>query len=109
MRPKCVPSVKTSFDLIRALFTNGMLKSPDDLTPEEGARLQNAFDALRKAARANESPEKIDALEYELWRLRRELLDEIRPAWAPKAAFVADWFSKEDEAYDALDVDMLNT
>ena len=38
--------------------------------------------------------------EAELWRLREELLHWRRPAWAPSAASVADWFSVEDADYD---------
>lgn len=38
----------------------------------------------------------IEQAEQELWRLREELLGWPRPSWAPDAALVADWFSKED-------------
>ena len=40
------------------------------------------------------------AAESELWRVREELLGWARPAWAPSATQVADWFSDEDRVYD---------
>lgn len=43
----------------------------------------------------------VEAAEAELWRLREELLGWRRPAWAPRATLVADWFSDEDSVYDA--------
>jgi len=45
----------------------------------------------------------IEAAERELWHLRAELLGWSRPAWAPRASLIADWFSTEDSAYDELE------
>jgi hypothetical protein len=45
----------------------------------------------------------VEEAEQELWRLREENLGWSRPAWAPSAAFEADWFSSEDAIYDEVD------
>jgi hypothetical protein len=44
----------------------------------------------------------IEGAERELWRLRGELFRWTRPAWAPSASLVADWFSEEDRVYDKV-------
>lgn len=50
----------------------------------------------RAMARAQEE---IEAAEAE-WHHREELLGWTRPAWAPRASIVSDWFSAEDTVYD---------
>lgn len=98
-------------------------RSPQDLSPEDRAKLEDALRRLRSAndayqrflggevpagrdiepkdgramARAQEG---IEAAEAELWHLREELLGWTRPAWAPRASIVSDWFSAEDSVYD---------
>lgn len=42
----------------------------------------------------------VQVAEDELWKFREDLLGWTRPAWAPKATLVADWFSDEDRIYD---------
>lgn len=46
--------------------------------------------------------EAIESAERELWRLREKYLGWQRPAWSPSASQETDWFSKEDEIYDAV-------
>lgn len=46
--------------------------------------------------------EAIESAERELWRLREKYLGWQRPTWAPSASQETDWFSKEDEVYDAV-------
>ncbi len=55
-----------------------------------------AVDRLRKAQ------ERVERAEERLWELREQLLGWHRPAWAPSASLVSDWFSDEDADYDAL-------
>jgi len=45
----------------------------------------------------------VDTAEAALWQLREELLGWPRPAWAPRASLVADWFSDEDRVYDDVE------
>jgi hypothetical protein len=45
---------------------------------------------------------RVEEAEQELWRLREKYLGWARPAWAPSAAFEADWFSPEDAIYDEV-------
>jgi hypothetical protein len=47
-----------------------------------------------------EAQGRIEAAEDHLWQLRERLLGWARPAWAPRASLVSDWFSDEDTAYD---------
>jgi hypothetical protein len=100
-------------------------RSEVDLRPAERQRLEEAHRKLREAVAAYEpflgrelkptepvpvhgaeemanAQAKIESAEQELWRLREELLGRARPAWAPDAALVADWFSEEDRSYDEL-------
>jgi hypothetical protein len=100
-------------------------RSEVDLRPAERQRLEEAHRKLREAVAAYEpflgrelkptepvpvhgteemanAQAKIESAEQELWRLREELLGWARPAWAPDAALVADWFSEEDRSYDEL-------
>lgn len=95
-----------------------------DLTAAERARLESAHARLRQAVAAYErflggplvpgepvpvhdaremaeAQAAIESAESELWRLREELLGWHRPAWAPRATLVSDWFSDEDSVYDA--------
>jgi len=46
----------------------------------------------------------IERAEAELWRLREEFLGWARPARAPAAALVSDWFSDEDRIYDDVEI-----
>ena len=95
-----------------------------DLTEQERDRLERAHAQLRKtvaeyeqfvggplgpgdqvpvhdAREMSEAQAAIESAEAELWRLREELLGWHRPAWAPRATLVSDWFSDEDSVYDA--------
>ena len=45
---------------------------------------------------------RVEQAEQELWRLREKYLGWVRPAWAPSAAFEADWFSSDDAVYDEV-------
>jgi hypothetical protein len=42
----------------------------------------------------------VESAERDLWQAREELLGWSRPAWAPSATSVAEWFSDEDSAAD---------
>jgi len=44
----------------------------------------------------------VETAEREVWRLREELLGWSRPACAPGAALLADWFSEDDAVYDDI-------
>jgi hypothetical protein len=94
------------------------------LTAAERARLESVHARLREAVAAYErflggslaagetvplhgarevaeAQAAIESAESELWQLREELLGWHRPAWAPRATLVSDWFSEEDSVYDA--------
>lgn len=98
-------------------------RSGDQLTPPDRQRLEEAHRRLRDAVAAYEpfigrelvpgeqvpvhdatqmarAQAEVEKAEQELWRLREELLGWTRPAWAPEATLVADWFSEEDRSYD---------
>jgi hypothetical protein len=97
-------------------------RSEGDLTEDERARLENAHRRLREAVKAYDrfigrplkmgeipahdfdkvalAQAEVEAAERELWQVREELLHWPRPAWAPGATLVADWFSDEDTVYD---------
>jgi hypothetical protein len=98
-------------------------RSVDDLTPADRARLEQAHQRLREATKSYEpfrggklvpgeevpvhdavavagAQAEVQDAENALWRLREELLGWARPAWAPNATLVADWFSDEDRIYD---------
>jgi hypothetical protein len=98
-------------------------RSPQDLSPEDRARLEDAHRRLRAAVDAYQpflggelppredikpydaqamarAQQEIEAAEAKLWHLREELLGWSRPAWAPRASIVSDWFSAEDSVYD---------
>lgn len=95
-------------------------RSLNDLDPADQKRLEDALGRLREAVKAYEpfdggtpvhdeaamwrAQEDVEAAERELWRLREELLGWSRPAWAPPATFVADWFSEEDRVYDDIPI-----
>lgn len=104
-----------------------MMRSPQDLDPDDRARLEAAHRRVRETTAAyqkylgqelkpGEDPPAFDVAdvaaaqrdaeeaEARLWQLREELLGWSRPSWAPSAAFVADWFSEEDAAYDEVGV-----
>ena len=96
-----------------------------DLTPDERAQLEAAHRELQAAVDgyqsflggelapgANvkvhdardmaEAQSQVAVAEDRLWKVREELLGWARPAWAPSAALVSDWFSEEDAVYDDL-------
>lgn len=98
-------------------------RSVNDLAPADRDRLERAHRRLREATDKYEpfrggelTPGKdvsvhdatamavaqveVQDAENSLWQLREELLGWARPAWAPNAALVADWFSDEDRIYD---------
>lgn len=98
-------------------------RSVDDLRPADRERLERAHRRLREAAdayqpflggqlepgQASRAPDaremaaaqaEVQNAEAALWALREELLGWARPAWAPSASLVADWFSDEDRIYD---------
>ncbi|HZJ27581.1 MAG TPA: hypothetical protein VFF40_11330 [Acidimicrobiia bacterium] len=98
-------------------------RSVDDLEPADRDRLARAHKRLREATDTYEpfhggeitpnqdapvhevlamaaAQAEVQDAEDALWRLREELLGWARPAWAPNAALVADWFSDEDRIYD---------
>lgn len=98
-------------------------KSIADLSTEERAALEAAHKQLHDAVRAYDrflgveaqsgrdlplhatsdmsvEQVKVQDAETELWRLREQLLGWRRPAWAPSASSVSDWFSDEDSEYD---------
>jgi hypothetical protein len=54
------------------------------------------------ATEVAEAQLRVEKAEQDLWRLREEYLGWARPAWAPSAAFEADWFSPEDAIYDEV-------
>lgn len=64
-----------------------------ELRPGEPVPVQRLEDVARTQAA-------IETAEDELWRLREELLGSARPASAPRASQVAEWFSDEDRVYD---------
>ncbi len=103
-------------------------RSLEDLSKDERARLEAAHARLRAAVNAYQSFEggelksdqpvpvhdakamaraqgDVQAAEAELWHVREELLGWARPAWAPSAAQVFDWFSDEDRVYDDVPVE----
>jgi hypothetical protein len=45
----------------------------------------------------------VETAEDELWQLPASLLNWPRPAWAPGASLIADWFSAEDCVYDEVE------
>jgi hypothetical protein len=98
-------------------------RSEGELTEDERARLGNAHRRLREAVSAYDqfigrplkmgeplpahdfdkvalAQAEVEAAERELWRVREEVLHWPRPAWAPRATLVVDWFSDEDAVYD---------
>ncbi len=100
--------------------------SEDELGPNERQQLEEAQYRLREAVAAYEqyvgrelvageqtlvhdakqvaeAQTSVEEAERELWRLREQLLAWERPSWAPGAALVADWFSKDDAVYDDID------
>jgi len=79
----------------------------DGLEPGERERLERAHRRLRQAVEddwlsggGDATRSEIRDAEVALWRIRGELLGWARPAWAPNATLVADWFSNEDRIYD---------
>lgn len=64
-----------------------------ELQPDEPVPVHD----IEQLARAQAE---IEGAEHELWRLREDLMGWPRPAWAPAASLVADWFSEEDTVYD---------
>jgi hypothetical protein len=97
--------------------------SEGELTEDERARLENAYRRLREAVSAYDqfvgrplkmgeplrahdfdkvatAQAEVEAADRELWQVREEVLHWPRPAWAPGATLVADWFSDEDAVYD---------
>jgi hypothetical protein len=98
-------------------------RSVDELTPADRARLEGAHRRLREATESYEqfrgralvpgedvpvhdaaamaaAQAEVQNAENALWQLREDLLGWARPAWAPNATLVADWFSDEDHIYD---------
>jgi len=103
--------------------TSESVRSEVELSAEDRARLDEAYRRLRDAALAYErfvgrelAPDgtvvvhdfeemaeaqaAVESAERNLWRIREELLGWSRPAWAPSATSVAEWFSDEDSAAD---------
>ena len=99
------------------------VRSPEDLSPQDRAKLEDALRRLQVAVDAYQpfvggelppgrdiephdaramarAQEGIESAEAALWHLREELLGWSRPAWAPRASIVSDWFSAEDSVYD---------
>lgn len=83
-------------------------RSVDSLEPGERERLERAHRRLRQTVE-DDGPLHRDAARSEirdaesaLWQIRGELLGWARPAWAPNATLVADWFSDEDRIYDEV-------
>jgi hypothetical protein len=99
--------------------------SLDDLSPSDRQRLGRAHRRLREAVAAYEpflggvlvpgqdtlaidaasiakAQAEVQEAEDKLWSLRERLLGWSRPASAPPAALVADWFSDEDQIYDSI-------
>jgi len=95
------------------------------LTDEQRSELARAHQRLRSAVEAYEKylggplepgqqfpvfnatevaevQRRVEDADQELWRLRGQYLGWARPAWAPSAAFEADWFSSEDAIYDEV-------
>jgi hypothetical protein len=60
-------------------------------------------DGLSDRAQTERLQVDIEAAEDELWQLRSRLLNWPRPAWAPSASLIADWFSVEDRVYDEVE------
>jgi hypothetical protein len=106
-----------------ALVSATPTRSEGELTEDERARLENARRRLREAVRAYDqfiarplkmgqplpahdfdkvalAQAEVETAERELWQVREEVLHWPRPAWAPGATLVADWFSDEDAVYD---------
>ncbi|MGH8975667.1 MAG: hypothetical protein ACRD0C_20985 [Acidimicrobiia bacterium] len=100
-------------------------RSERDLTERERRILADAHAELRQAVEAYEpflgkelrpgepvpvvsadgmraAQERVEAAEDRLWQLRERLLGWARPAWAPRASLVSDWFSDEDADYDQV-------
>lgn len=98
-------------------------RSEGELIEDERARLENAHRRLREAVHAYDqfigrplkaggpppahdfdkvarTQAEVEAAERELWQVREEVLHWPRPAWAPGATLIADWFSAEDAVYD---------
>jgi hypothetical protein len=65
-----------------------------------GALAPNQDVPVHDAAAMAAVQAEVQDAEDALWQLREELLGWARPAWAPNAALVADWFSDEDRIYD---------
>jgi len=106
-----------------SMAASGAPRPITDLSLSERDRLERAHQRLRGAVEAYEqfrggplepgqdvpvhdadamaaAQAEIQAAEEDLWRLREELLGWSRPAWAPPASLVSDWFSEEDRVYD---------
>ncbi|MGH9291871.1 MAG: hypothetical protein ACRDZ6_03705 [Acidimicrobiales bacterium] len=104
-------------------MTSDSIRSEVELSAENRARRDGAYRRLRDSARAYErfvgrqlAPDgtvmvqdleemaqaqaAVESAERDLWQVREELLGWSRPAWAPSAASVAEWFSDEDSAAD---------
>ena len=100
-------------------------RSEQDLEPDERQLLVGAHRELRaavddyeaflgrelhpgepvpvvKAELLRGAQERMEAAEARLWQLRERLLGWVRPAWAPAASLVSDWFSDEDAGYDQV-------
>jgi len=98
-------------------------RSVNDLEPADRDRLERAHRRLRAATESYEpfrggelapsqdapvqdavvmalAQAEVQDAENALWQLREELLGWARPAWAPNATLIADWFSDEDRIYD---------
>ena len=98
-------------------------RSVEDLPPADRDRLERALHRLREAVESYDpfhggalapghdatvhdaaamaaAQAEVQEAEHALWQLREELLGWARPAWAPNATLVDDWFSDEDRIYD---------
>lgn len=101
-------------------------RSVADLTSDQREQLERAHRRLREAVEAYDrflggplerygdvpahdagamarAQAEVERAEAELWRLREEFLGWARPARAPAATLVADWFSEEDRVYDNVE------
>lgn len=104
-------------------MTEPATRDERQLSDEDRERLEEAHRALRDAVATYErflggelapgepvpvadgeqmraAQEAVEQAERRLWQLREELLDWVRPPWAPRATLTADWFSDEDAVYD---------
>jgi hypothetical protein len=100
-------------------------RSDSELTPDERRPLVAAHAQLRAAVKnyeqylggelkagtpipvvsaseLREAQQRIEEAEENLWKLRERFLGWSRPASAPRASLVADWFSEEDSDYDQV-------